>query len=85
METRTEYEKMILKEVWEMSSAVLPQVVNIIHSLKVGVLSMKVRHKKRDAKERGHCGIWKDERPAAEIIKDIRLCRTRFGGRKVAL
>jgi len=85
METRTEYEKMILKEVREMPSEALPQVVNIIHSLKEEVLSVKVRHKKREAKESGLCGIWKDERPAAEIIKEIRLSRTGFGGRKVVL
>jgi len=34
METRTEYEKMILKEVWEMPGEVLPQVVKIIQLLK---------------------------------------------------
>lgn len=36
METRTEYEKMILKEVREMPGEVLPQVAKIIHSLKEG-------------------------------------------------
>ena len=44
METSTEYEKMILKEVREMSGDVLPQVVKIIHSLKESVLSVKVHH-----------------------------------------
>ncbi len=33
---------------------------------------MKVRHKKREEKESGLCGIWKDERPAAVIIKESR-------------
>ena len=37
METSTEYEKMIIKEVREMPGEVLPQVVKIIHSLKEGV------------------------------------------------
>lgn len=32
METRTEYEKMIIMEVREMHGKVLPQVVTIIHS-----------------------------------------------------
>lgn len=32
METRTEYEKMIIKEVGEMPGKLLPQVVTIIHS-----------------------------------------------------
>jgi len=81
METRTEYEKMLLKEVREMPCEVLPQVVKIIHSLKEGVLSVKVRHKKGEARESGLCGIWEDERSAAEIIKDIRLHRTGIGGR----
>ncbi len=35
METRTEYEKMIMKEVREMLDEALPQVVTIIHPLKV--------------------------------------------------
>ncbi|MFZ2896214.1 MAG: hypothetical protein WA008_09800 [Saprospiraceae bacterium] len=35
MEARTEYEKMIIKEVGEMPGKVLPQVVKIILSLKV--------------------------------------------------
>ncbi|MCC7211759.1 MAG: hypothetical protein IT451_07880 [Candidatus Brocadia sp.] len=35
MEARTEYEKMIIKEVGEMHGKVLPQVVTIIHPLKV--------------------------------------------------
>ena len=85
METRTEYEKMLIKEFREMPGEVLPQVVKIIRSLKEGVLSVKARNKKRDTKGSGLCGILKDERPAAEIIKDIRLRRTGFGGRKVAL
>ncbi len=85
MGTRAEYEKMILKEVREMPGEALPQVVKIIHSLKESVLSVKVHHKKGEAKGSGLCGIWEDDRPAAEIIKDIRLHRTGFGGRKVAL
>ncbi|MBI3752550.1 MAG: hypothetical protein HY266_00685 [Deltaproteobacteria bacterium] len=85
METRTEYEKMIIKEVREMPGEALPQVVKIIHSLKESILSVKAPHKKDAVKGSGLCGIWEDERSAAEIIKDIRLHRTGFGGRKVAL
>jgi len=85
METRTVYEKMILKDVREMPGEVLPQVVKIIHSLKESVLSVKGTHKKGMAKGSGLCGIWEDERSASEIIKDIRLRRTGFGGRKVSL
>ena len=85
METRTEYEKMILKDVREMPGEVLPQVVKIIHSLKESVLSVQVRHRKEKTKGSGLCGIWEDERSAGEIIKDIRLHRTGFGSGKVAL
>lgn len=84
METRTEYENMILRDIREMPGEVLPEVVKIIHSLKESVLSVKVTHKGK-AKDSGLCGIWEDERPASEIIKDIRVHRTGFGGRKVAL
>ena len=59
METRTEYEKMIIKEVREMPGAVPPLVLEILHSLKEGVLSVKVRHEKREARGSGLCGIWK--------------------------
>lgn len=76
MGTRAEYEKIILREVREMPGEVLPKVVKIIHSLKEGVLSVKVRHKKRETKGSGLYGIWNDERSAAEIIKDIRLHRS---------
>ena len=36
MGIRDGYEKMILKEVWEITGEVFPQVVKIIHSLNVG-------------------------------------------------
>lgn len=85
MSTRAEYEKIIIKEVREMPGEVLPQVVKIIHSLKESVLSVKGHHERGEAKGSGLCGIWKDERSAAEIIEDIQLHRTGFGGRKVAL
>ena len=51
METRTEYEKTILKEVREMPGEVLPQVVKVVQSLKEGVLSVKVRHNNRMRRE----------------------------------
>lgn len=85
METRTEYEKMILKEVREMPGEILPQVVKIVHSLKESVLSVQVGSRKGAHKGSGLCGIWKDERSADEIIKDIRLHRTGFGSGKAAL
>lgn len=47
---------------------------------KESVLSVKASYKKTAAKESGLCGIWKDERSAEEIIEDIRLHRTGFGG-----
>jgi len=67
-ETRNEYGKTILKEVREMSCEVLPQVVKIIHLLKEGCAFCEMCHKKREAEGSGHCGIWKDECSAAEII-----------------
>lgn len=34
--TIDEYNEMIIKEVWKIPGAVLPQVVKIVHSLNVG-------------------------------------------------
>lgn len=56
--------------------------MKIIYSLKEGVLSVKVRRKKRETKGSGLCGIWKEECSAAEIIKDMRLRETGFDKRE---
>jgi len=84
MRTKTNYEKIILKEVKGLPVEALPQVVKILHSLKESIYVVKVK-KIRKEKSSGLCGIWKDNRNADEIIKDIYSHRTGFGGRNIEL
>jgi hypothetical protein len=57
----------------------------MLRSLREGVKSV-VRHKAAaDTERTGLCGVWKDERPAEEIIADITAHRSGYGRRKVEL
>ncbi|MFH0925185.1 MAG: hypothetical protein V1872_06070 [bacterium] len=84
MQTETKHEEIILKEIRRIPTEVIPQVIKILHSLQEGISVIKVK-KKHIKKASGLCGIWKDERSAEEIIKDIYSHRTGFGERKVEL
>ena len=84
MQTRTNYEKVILKEIRELPGEALPQVLKILRMIKETVaIGHRPSEKKR--KSSGLCGIWVDERTAEEIIEDIQKTRTGFGGREVQL
>ena len=83
MQTKTNYEKVILKEIRELPGEALPQVLKILRSIKEAVAIGHLPEKKR--KSSGLCGIWVDDRTAEEIIEDIRKNRTGFGGREVQL
>jgi hypothetical protein len=84
MQARTNYEKVILKEIRELPGEALPQVLRILRSIKETVAISHIPSEKK-RKSSGLCGIWVDERPAEEIIEDIRKNRTGFGGREVRL
>lgn len=84
MQTKTKYEETALKELRQIPTESWPQVMNIIRSLKETIFAAKVA-KKEKAKESGLCGIWKDDKSADEIIKDIHAHRTGFGERKIDL
>ena len=84
METNTEYEKMVLKEIRGIPDNVHSQVLKVLRSLKESI-SVVDTSKKAKVVESGLCGIWKDDKSAEEIIKDIYRHRTGFGGRGVAL
>jgi len=84
MPTKTNYEKVILKEIRELPGEALPQVLKILRSIKEAVaIGHLPAEKKRKAS--GLCGIWVDERTAEEIIEDIRKNRIGFSGREVRL
>jgi hypothetical protein len=54
-----------------------------LRSLKEGVLSV-ARHQPavESSKKTGFCGVWQDERSADEIVADIAVHRSGFGGRR---
>lgn len=82
MQTKTRYEEEILKEIREIPEKAIPQVINILRSLRQSIFAGAMPKK---AKSSGLCGIWKDDRNAEDIIMDIRSHRTGFGGRKINL
>ena len=84
MQTKTKYEEIVLKELREIPDESLPQIIKILHSIKEGIFAARATKKERVRKS-GLRGIWKDDRSAEEIIKDIHAHRTGFGGRRVEL
>ena len=84
MQAKTNYEKIILKEIRELPGDVMPQVLKIVRSIKES-LSVGRISSKNEKQTSGLCGIWQDEKSAEEIIEDIRKHRTGFGGREVGL
>ena len=85
MKTQTKYEEIILAEIRTLPIPVLPQALKMLRSFREAVTSA-VKHKTDVANEStGLCGAWQDERTADEIITDITLHRSGFGGRKVDL
>jgi hypothetical protein len=84
MQAKTNYEKIILKEIRELPGDVMPQVLKIVRSIKESLSVGRITSKKREQTS-GLCGIWQDDRSAEEIIEDIRKHRTGFGGREIRL
>ena len=88
MRTQTKYEEIILKEIRTLPPPVLPQAVKMLRSLREGVNGIAGRAGRKsaaDTKRTGFCGVWKDDRPADEIIADITIHRSGYGRRKVDL
>ena len=83
METKSTYEELVLKELRGIPGDVLPQVIKIIKSLRQTILAAQKQQKNGEGS--GLCGAWHDDRSADEIIKDIRLHRSGYGGRQVSL
>lgn len=84
METKTEYEEMVLKEIRGIPDNAHPHVLKMLRTLKESILAVDTsKRTKVDKSEL--CGIWKDNRSAEDIIKDIHEHRTGYGGRGVSL
>lgn len=58
MPTKTGYEEEILKEIREIPEKAMPQVINILRSLRQSISAGALPQK---AKSSGLCGIWKDD------------------------
>lgn len=86
MQTETEYEEMILKELRTFPQEAIPEVIHILKSVRKGIsITRRTGTEGKEAQPSGLCGIWKDDRSATEIIEDIRSRRTGFGQRQVDL
>jgi hypothetical protein len=87
MKTRTKYEEIILGEIRTLPPPVLPQAVKMLRSLREGIKSVAGRKSNAETERTrtGFCGVWKDDRPADEIIADITTHRSGYGRRKVDL
>jgi hypothetical protein len=88
MRTQTKYEEIILEEIRTLPPPVLPQAIKMLRSLREGVKIVAGRSGRKtvaDVARTGFCGIWKDDRPADEIIADITAHRSGYGRRKVEL
>jgi|GEM_PF-718446 len=81
MKTQTKYEEIILTEIRTLPMPVLPQILKIVRSFKEGVTSAVKRKTDEVNKSTGFCGAWQDERTVDEIIADITVHRSGFGGR----
>ena len=84
MQTETEYEEMVLQELRAFPQEAIPEVIHILKSVRKGITVTR-RTESKEAQPSGLCGIWKDDRSAAEIIEDIRSRRTGFRQRQVEL
>jgi hypothetical protein len=84
MQTQTKYEEMILQELRAFPEEAIPEVIHILRSVRKGIAITR-RPEGKEAEPSGLCGIWKDDRSAAEIIEDIRSRRSGFGQRQVEL
>jgi hypothetical protein len=84
MQTQTEYEEMILQELRAFPEEAVPEVIHILRSIRKGITVAR-RPEGKEGEPSGLCGIWKDDRSAAEIIGDIRSRRTGSGQRQVDL
>ena len=84
MQTETKYEEMILQELRSFPEEAIPQVINILRSVRKGISVIR-RPVGKVLESSGLCGIWEDERSSGEIIEDILSHRTGFGKRRVEL
>lgn len=84
MQTKSNYETLILNEIKGIPEEALPMVIKILQTLRENLVTVNLK-KTIEKKSSGLCGIWEDNRSADEIINDIHSFRTGFGGREIKL
>ena len=84
MQTKDNYEDILLKELQGIPGESMPEVIKIIRSVKLSILAAR-QINGRPNETSGLCGAWQDNRKAEEIIEDIYSHRTGFGGRKILI
>jgi hypothetical protein len=71
MNTRTDYEKYVLKEIRDLPESDLPKVLKMIHFLKKEIFQIE-RAKGEDLEMFWESfGSWQDQRSTEELIRDI--------------
>jgi hypothetical protein len=84
MQAKTKREKIIIEELRQIPEEVMPEIINILRSFKKGIQTISTS-KQQISKNSGLCGIWKDERSANEILKEIHDSRTGFSTKSIEL
>ena len=84
MEAKSKSEEIIIEEIRQIPDEVMPDIINILRSFKNGMQTISTS-KRKITKNSGLCGIWKDERSADEIIKDIYKNRIGFSSKSIEL
>ncbi|MFZ2633410.1 MAG: hypothetical protein WA081_18240 [Desulfosalsimonadaceae bacterium] len=84
MQTKDNYEDILLKELRGIPWESMPEVIKIIRSIKLSILAARQANEK-PSETSGLCGAWQDNRKAEEIIEDIYSHRTGFGGRRIVI
>lgn len=80
MQTKNNYEEIILKELKTLPVDTIPEIINFVQSLRKSV-GYHENATTTSMEPTGLCGKWKDNRSAPEIIDDIYSHRTGFGTR----
>ena len=84
MQVKSKREEIIIEEIRQIPDEVIPEIITILRSFKKGIQTISTS-KQQISKNSGVCGIWKDERSADEIIKEIYDSRTGFSSKSIEL
>jgi hypothetical protein len=84
MQTKDNYEDLLLKELQGIPWESMPEVIKIIRSVKLSILAARQVNGKPNETS-SLCGAWQDDRKTEEIIEGIYSHRTGFDGRGIVI